>query len=126
MIIIALVMVVGLISWGMGVGKDIVDRTINADAIITNYEWYEQQYKDIQAIEGQIKDAQASVDRFKADNGSAENWKFDQREEYARLNSIATGIQQARRKMIEDYNAKAWMITRTMWKSGNLPHHIDQ
>ena len=113
-----------LIRWGCNVATGVVDKVVNPSAIIVNYEWYETQFRDIKAAEGQIKDAEDSIKRYKEDNKG--NWTFDQREEYARLNSNVTGLRSYRRSLIEAYNAKASMITRNMWKSGTLPQHIDQ
>jgi len=118
--------VLGLGCWGWKTTFGVVERVVNPDAIVQNYEWYEQQMRDIKAIEGQIKDAEAATKRFKDDNGPSKNWAFDQREEYARLNSHITGLSQARRSMIQTYNARASMITRNLWKSKTLPHQIEE
>lgn len=125
-VLIILLPLLCLFQWGCRVGTGVVDRVINPDAIIGNYEWYEQQFRDIKAAEGQIKDAEESVDRFKKDSGPSKEWRFDQREEYARLNSNLSGLKSFRRSLIESYNAKSSMITRNMWKSGTLPYHIEQ
>lgn len=102
------------------------DRTISPDAAIDSYEWFEQQHKDIQALELQIKDAEEALVRFKADNGEAKEWAFDQRGDYSRLNNNLTGIRQSRHTLIETYNARAGMITRNLWKSSTLPQHIGE
>lgn len=102
------------------------ERTASPDAAINSYEWYEQQVRDIRAVDGQIKDAEAAAQRFKDDNGKAGEWAFDQREEYGRLNSHVTGLRQARRSMVETYNARAAMVTRNLWKSSDLPYHIEE
>ena len=112
--------------WAVNVGKGVVDRVVNPDAIVTNYEWYEQQYRDIKAAEGQIKDAKDAIKSFKEDSGPSDKWRFDQREEYARLNSNLQGLKSYKRSLIETYNAKSAMITRNLWKSSTLPHTIDQ
>ncbi len=115
-----------VVSWVWGVGSGVTNRVVNPDAIVQNYEYFEQQLKDIKAVEGQIKDAEESVAAFKKDAGDAKEWKFDQREEYGRLNSNLTGLRQSRRKMVEDYNARAAMISRNLWKSSDCPQHIEE
>ena len=120
---------IGLLSagcWFIGIGTGVVGKVVNPAAIIGNYEWYAQQVKDIKAIEGQLADAAESAARFKTDSGDPSGWKFDQRGEYARLNSNVTGLAQSRRKLIEDYNAKSGMITRNLWKHPSLPQHIEE
>lgn len=110
----------------VGVATGVFKRVVNPDAVISNYEWYEQQAKDIKAVEGQIRDAEDSVKRFKEDNGKPKDWTFDQREEYARLNSHVTGLKQARRGMVAAYNARSNMVTRNLWKHPSLPHQIEE
>jgi len=105
-------------------GSRVAERTIGPDAMISNYEWYEQQLKDIKAIEGQTRDAEQAVVDFKEANGK--ELAYDQRIELSRLQANVTGLRQARRKMVEDYNARASMVTRSMWKSGTLPYRIEE
>lgn len=112
-----------------GMGRNwlsgVANRVASPDAAISSYEWYEQQVKDIKAMDGQIDDAKEEVSHFEKVNGTANGWKWDQREQASRLSDNVTGLKQARRKMVEDYNARASMITRNMWRS-NLPQHIEE
>lgn len=121
-----MICVCGVGCWGWNLGMGIVNRQVNPDMIVQSYEWYEQQVRDIRAIEGQITDAKEAVETFKSGSGPAEHWTFTQREEFGRLNSNITGLKQAKRKMIEDYNARASMISRNYWKSSTLPQHIEE
>lgn len=123
MIVVFCIVGVSLILGWVG---GVFNRVASPDAAIGGYEWYEQQVKDIKAIEGQIKDAEDSCKQFKEDNGAAKEWTYDQRGEYSRLNSNTTGLKQAKRKMVEDYNARAAMITRNLWKRSDLPQHIEE
>lgn len=119
------VLSVGCWAWSTGTG--VITRVVNPDAIVQNYEWYEQQFKDIKAMEGQVRDGEDAAKRFKEDNGvDASKWAYDQRQEYARLNSNVTGLHSAKRRMVEDYNARAGMITRNLWKRSDLPQHIEE
>jgi hypothetical protein len=120
-----LLIAISLVAKGCGWIAGVAEHVASPDAAISSYEWFEQQYRDVHAIEWQIKDAQDAVKRFKDDNGKPSDWAFDQREEYGRLNSHVTGLKQARRGMIEVYNARASMITRNLWKSSTLPQHIE-
>lgn len=109
-----------------GIGLGLFERQVNPDAIVGNYEWYEQQVKDVKATEGKIRDAEDAVKGFKADNGDVKDYKFDQRQELSRLQSNLTGLKQARRGMVEDYNARAGMVSRNAWKRSDLPQHIEE
>lgn len=115
---------VGCFVWNWGAG--IYHQTATPERAVERYEWYEQQVRDIKAVDGQVRDAQGAVDRFKADNGPSNRWKFDQREEYARLNTNLQGLKSYRRGLVEDYNARAGMISRNLWKRPDLPTHIEE
>lgn len=125
LLLLAILVCGGIWSFGSDYAHRLYERTASPDAMVSSYEWYEQQVKDIKATEGQIADAQDALTRFKADNGLATGWRFDQRGEYDRLNSNLTGLKSARRSMVEAYNARAAMVTKNLWKSSTLPQHID-
>lgn len=118
--------VCGVLSWGWNLGTGVLNRQVNPDAIVGNYEWYEQQVRDIKATQGQINDAKESVETFQKGSGAPEHWTFTQREEFGRLNANITGLKQARRQMIENYNARSSMISRNMWKRSDLPQHMEE
>ncbi len=125
--ICVLILVCGIGSWFWNLGTGVINRQVNPDAIVSNYEWYEQQFRDIQAVEGQIKDAQEATTRLMNLIGpKQENWTFDQRQELYRLESNLTGLKQSRRSMIQTYNARASMVTSNMWKNSSLPHQIQE
>lgn len=129
--IAGIVVVVGLIFMGAGhflgwcdSGAQVVDKTLNADNVIYNYEYFKQAYQDIQAMDKKIVDAQAAADRFDGQFKSRKDMERDDKTESDRLHSIVLGLQQERQNQVATYNARSQMVNRNIFKSG-VPSHID-
>ena len=104
----------------------IMDKTIDADNVIYNYEWFKQRHQDIEAIDSKIADADATVEQFKVDAGPRDGWHREDREEHSRLSSVALGLKQQRADLAAEYNARSMMVNRSIFKAGDveLPEHI--
>lgn len=88
----------------------VVSKTIDADNVIYNYEWFRQQYQDVQAIDGKIATMEAGA-------GAAEG------DERTRLNAVVLGLKTKRQQMVADYNAKGSMANRSIFTAG-MPQSI--
>lgn len=104
---------------------DVVDKTINADNAIYNYEWFKQTKEDIDAIRLKLDNASVMVDTFKQEAGDRKDWTFEDKNEYSRLNSVKLGLQNHLEQVIADYNARAKMANRNIFINGILPDFID-
>ncbi len=104
--------------------ENIVDKTLNADNVLYNYEWFKQQYQDLNAIQAKIKLADASVVSFDKDSGPRSTWTFEDRTEHSRLSSISLGLKQQAEDMKATYNARSKMANRNIFKTGDLPESI--
>ena len=104
----------------------VVNKTLDADNMIYNYEWFKQQHESIRAVEDKIVGARAAVATFKGEAGERDTWKREDREEYSRLSSIALGLEQQRADMAATYNARSRMANRSIFKAGDveLPESI--
>ena len=100
-------------------------QIINADNAIYNYEWFKQQYQDIEASKQQLLNARAQVTAFEASAGARSEWTFEDKTEHARLNAVATGIDNNLESQIANYNARASMATRNIFEDNVLPSFID-
>lgn len=120
-LIIFILMPIGCVSTYFG---KLFNRVANPDQVVENYEWFIQQYEDIKRMDEQIKLAEEALTRFEKAAGERKNWTFQDRDEDARLCSIVIGLQQARTTLVNDYNAKAKMMTRNVFKERNLPDHV--
>lgn len=87
----------------------VLQRTLDADNMIYNYEWFKQQHADVLAIDRQIINTQ--------------NTLLDTRnvDEQTRLRSIIMGLQNKRASMVETYNARARMANRALFMTDSPP-----
>lgn len=102
----------------------IVSKTIDADNVIYNYEWFKQRNQDIKALDAKIGGADATVDDFKAEAGPRSGWHREDREEASRLSMVALGLRQQRSDMAAEYNARSTMANRAIFQTGELPASI--
>ena len=114
--------------WGglLSTPAKVIERTLDPDNMIYNYEWFFNKYHDIEAYQGQITEAEGALQRFEDSAGERSNWGFEDKQEWNRLNAVLLGLQNQRRSAIEDYNAKSEMVNRAIFKDGDLPVRIDQ
>jgi hypothetical protein len=106
-------------------GHDLVDKTINADNAIYNYEWFKQQKEDIDATGKKLGVAEKTLQVFKSEAGDRETWTFEDKNESARLGAVAQGLENLLTQQIADYNARARMANRNIFENGLLPNFID-
>ena len=99
--------------------EGVVDRTVDPDNVIYNYEWFKRTHQDVLAFDDQIKMAQESLDRFVAEAGPRKNWKMWDAIERDRLASVVFGLKNQRRSVVAEYNAKAKMVNRTIFRLGS-------
>lgn len=106
-------------------GYEVVDKTINADNAIYNYEWFKQTYEDINALKNQLDNSSSLADNFKIDAGDRSKWTFEDKQESARLDSIKLGLQNRLEQVIANYNARSKMANRAIFQNSILPNFID-
>lgn len=102
---------------------DVIDKTVNAQNAIYNYEWFKQQSEDITANLSKIQVAQNSLSDFESANPKP--WDFDTRQEDSRLRSVVQGLQSQQQQMVADYNARAAMADRNIFLNGIVPNFYD-
>lgn len=106
-------------------GYDTVDKTLNADNAIYNYEWFKTQKEAIDATNKKLEIAVKAVETFKAYAGDRKDWTFEDKGEDARLRAVAQGTEGALKDMIAEYNARAKMANRNIFQDGILPNYVD-
>lgn len=104
----------------------VAERTFNADNMIRQYEWFKQQNQDIIAIDAQLAARRAAVADFETSAGPRADWRFDDRQEWGRLTSVVRGLEGQRTQMVAEYNARAEMMNRDIFRTRDLPERIDQ
>jgi hypothetical protein len=116
---------VNTISKQIDTAYGLQDKTLNAENAIYNYEWFKQQYQDINTLKGQLSNASIAVDTFNKDAGERSTWTFEDKNEASRLNSIKLGLRNNLEKAINDYNARASMANRAIFEDKLLPNFIE-
>lgn len=106
-------------------GYDVVDKTLNADNAIYNYEWFKRQKESIDATNKKQQIADGAVTSFEQVAGEHKDWTFEDKNEDARLRSISQGIESQLKDMIAEYNARTKMANRAIFQDGILPGFID-
>lgn len=104
----------------------VVDRTLDSEKAIRDYEWFKQQEADIRKCLTNEDIAQAAYDNFVAmlSENRADWSDFDKREEASLRNSI-TALEKITNRAIEDYNARSEMVNHAIFKD-NLPTNISR
>lgn len=102
----------------------VINRTVRPENIIANYEWFRQQYQDIQSFGVRIETAQNARDGFMRDAGERSTWTAEDRYRYAQLNDNFTGLQAQRARMIATYNARTSMMNRNLFRGSGVPAEI--
>lgn len=129
---IAILSVLGVLTWGVGfvinpliqAGR-VVEKTIDADNVIANYEWFKRQYQDVIAIDRKIEAADSTKTAFEHSAGDRVSWRFEDRQEWNRLNSVLLGLKGQRASMVAEYNARTQMANRDLFRTSDLPAVID-
>ncbi|WLR90925.1 hypothetical protein [Shinella zoogloeoides] len=115
---------VSLVTLPVRAVTGVAERTFNPDNMIHNYEWFKRQYQDVQAIGVKIGAAEASIAVFEKSAGERSTWKFEDRQEWNRLNNVLLGLQGQRASMVAEYNAKTQMANRNLFRTGDLPAEL--
>ena len=100
----------------------VYEKTLDADNVIFNYEWFKLQYNDYLSLKAKIEIAEEEADSYKQ---VSEQWTDNQRKEYERLESIATGLKYQLQDVISEYNAKSSMLNRNLFKDKELPYRLE-
>lgn len=131
LIVIGVVSVLSVAGWGVKMvlfpaqqAGRVFTKTFDADNMIYNYEWFKRQNQDIQAIATKHALALQTLKQFESSAGPREQWKFDDRQEWNRLNTIQLALLSQRAQMVGEYNARSQMANRDIFRTGDLPDHI--
>jgi hypothetical protein len=105
------------------VAYGVVDKTMDADNAIYNYEWFKEQEAYIKLCMSNEENAQEEwsffLDQLPEER---EKWTRDDKAEEASLRNSYYALQKLTNKAIEDYNARASMKSRNIFKE--LPSNI--
>lgn len=105
--------------------NQVFEKTLDADNVIYNYEWFKTQFQEIQSLERKVAIAQQSISLFEASAGPRDGWDFRTRDEAFRLNSNISGVRNVRSDAVAEYNARARMANRSIFMGRDVPNYIE-
>ena len=132
--LVLLGLMVGGIFWVVQVmtlpsrtATDVAEKTMDADNVIHNYEWFLKTKEKVDSYDIKIAQAQTALKSFEDSLGGAprSEWGFQDREEWNRLNSVLLGLQNQRTSLVAEYNAKSKMENRALFKDEGLPETLE-
>lgn len=128
-LVLLAVVVISVIGWVLHVASQptrIVEKTLDADNVIFNYERFYNLWNDIKATNKKITDQEAQIAQFKKDTGPRTNWGFVDKDAYDKMQQTLTGLQQYRQTIIAQYNADSSKLNRKLFKAKDLPYRVDE
>lgn len=102
----------------------VVDKTLDGDNAIYNYEWFKEQEAHIRASLRNEEIAKEEYDLYiEMLPEDRESWTREDKQEESSLRNSYYALQKLSNLAIEDYNAKSEMVSRNIFKD-NLPSNI--
>lgn len=112
------------LNQSIDMGYDVVNKTLDAENAIYNYEWFKEQEAQIRVCLKNEEIAKEEWEMFKASlPEDREKWTRDDKAEESSLRNSYYALQKLTNMEIEEYNAKSSMVNRAIFKD-NLPSNI--
>jgi hypothetical protein len=103
----------------------IIDKTLNADNALYNYEHFYDLYNDAKKQVVNIRAAQAAIEQMKRDYGAdMTQWSKSQQEDYSLQQSNIQGYVQMYNSIVSRYNSDSEKANRALFKAHNLPETL--
>lgn len=104
----------------------IVDKTLDADNVLQNYEFFKQQYQDYKSLVSSIEMSTKQIEQYKLQLPKDRvQWSEADKNELDRLNIVLLGQKQQLNNIISEYNAKSKMQNRSLFKTKELPYELE-
>lgn len=115
---------VSTIGKSVDTAYEVVDKTMDAENAIYNYEWFKTQEAYIRECMTNETIAKEEYDLFTSMlPEDREKWDRDDKQEESSLRNSYFALQKLTNQAMEDYNAKSSMVNRSIFKD-NLPSNI--
>jgi len=138
-IVLAIIFSLGFISAGLGLitlpghvtsnsvqtAHDVVDKTINVNNALFNYEEFFNKYEGAKMQATNIKNTEKAIQTLKDTYGEdATKWPKDVRSDYSNLQQNIEGYKMMYQKIVQEYNADSQKLNRNLFKSKSLPYML--
>ena len=111
---------------GVDTAYQIVDKTLDADNVLQNYEFFKQQYQDYKSLGSTVSLTLKQVEDYKSQLPKTRaEWSESDKNELDRLNIVLAGQRQQLNNIASEYNAKSKMQNRSLFKTKELPYELE-
>lgn len=111
---------------GINTAYDVVNKTLDADNAIYNYEWFIEQESNIRVCLKNEEIAKEEWELFKSELPEDRLlWDKDDKQEESSLRNSYYALEKLTNLAIEKYNSRAEMVSRNIFKD-NLPSNISR
>lgn len=124
LVVLGLSVIGGAGFWALNLASQpaaVLTKTFDADNMIMNYEYFRDQYADIEGMQAQV--ANVAAEKQAIENLPRDQWSAATEANHIKLTTQLTGLQNKRIRMIQDYNANASKANRSIFMAG-LPSNI--
>jgi len=99
---------------------DIVKKTMDADNVLYNYEWFKQRAEDLDAAVLRIEITEGAVADLKEElPKERKDWSYDDKQEINRLRTDLRGQKAHYETLSAEFQARSKMANRRIFKSDN-------
>jgi len=109
-----------------GQANRVLNKTIDADNVIYNYEYFKKVCQEIKAQDGIIRNSAAAMEDFEESAGPRVEWDYNDKNEHAMLRQNVTGAKNTQQRMIAEYNGRAKMMNRAIFNTEDCNVQVTQ
>lgn len=102
----------------------VVDKTLNADNVLQNYENFKDLYHDAKSQVMNIETAKKSMEQIKETYGDPSTWTKDVRENYNFQQQNINGYMMQYQSLVKEYNSDSSKMNKNLFKDKNLPSEL--
>lgn len=99
----------------------VVDKTLNANNAIINYEQYKDLYNGAKSQVQNIKNSEKGIADLKNLYGESPTWSKDVRQDYSHLKENIDGYSMQYQSLAKEYNSNSSKVNRNLFKDKSLP-----
>ncbi len=132
-IIIAIVFILAIgvfVKWGcdtlVGSGKGVVEKTLNPDNVLFNYEYFHDQFQSYNKLQSMLKTTIDTKETLIETIGKDRTkWSDYDKFDYLKLEQQEVAIRNQISECITKYNAESSKINVKIFKDKNLPYRLE-
>lgn len=108
----------------LNTGTNIIDKTLDANNVIFNYENFKDMYNNSKAQVMNIVNTQKTMQGIKDTYGEPKTWSKDIRSDFAFQQSNLDGFMMQYQSIVKQYNSDSSKLNRKIFKDNKLPSEL--